>query len=1156
MSVTRTSIPKFGSFKPKPAVPTPEPEKPKTESRTAGKHRHRGSDEREDKRRNHKRPRSNSRERLPTKLGEEPTRASNETKSPDIFIIDRKGDVKNIIYGSIHRYSVPPFYRYGSGYVLGASSDVKIDRSQGDDKAVVLRNWRMPRSREKYVFSKVEKERPRLLRIRPEVLVETSGDIDLNFVPLQVPRGKKRNCGTGNESSDDEEKRDYRSIYGKPKGSGQPADEDLQYATETDSSGSDTGRVIRLDSAIRQKNVELSRKVEEFPQDITAWLALIDHQDVLMKAGDDQRRTTSAEIKSTAEIKIHMHEKALEKVQSLEDRERLLLGLMAEGTKIWELKVQTDRWEKISQDNIDSLLLWKSYLNFKQSTFTTFRYEDIRDVYLKRIRLLQRSLENASEEVHVDIYEQLIYVMLRLTLFIREAGYTELAVSIWQGLLEINFNAPSESLAQATLMDSFKDFWESEVSRIGESGSLGWRHFAANSSDSDVPDTQTDEVDDSLNHSDIFRTWAAAERIRMKCSRSPARTMDEVVEDDPYRVIMFSDIEDFLIQLPPSSEILHKSCIEAFILFCRLPPLATAASKFSWMWASDPFVRNELLECNSSWIKTGYFPQSNSDEDLGKSTLLHNPFPNCISTPDVLFGQTLAGNDYFGSPPSHQSPFSSRFSGDNGPVSITWVRNTLAQLVQASFTEDLAEYYLAFEYHHSPSTIKKVAKGLLKQHPSNLRLYNAYAMIEWSRGNKDIANGVFSAALNMNSTNSPQNRGTEHEQPNDAILLWMNWAWLHLGVPDHKSAIQTLLSIVDGKPDPSINLSPTILLRAKQHLSSTRDFLCSAGDYGHAVLYTECLALLIYLTSPPTSEPQSPTQGSILPTLEIYTTFTSTLLSRSNLPPHSNPNTKTQTQTQIHLHILTLHQSLARLLIHHISLGPYRPTLLKSTILPLLTHLPHPHLSLKLTSTPLLHLLTYLQTPGTQHLSTPTSIRTLLQSTLLSPPHDSLSTRLFAIQYELRYGTRYSVATAFESAVSSSTSVGRASAGLWKLYFLFCLYGFGEGDGDGKDVHSGTGPLKGSVKKKAKATASSKAKDVWFRALRACPWAKELYVLGMEELGAGYADGKSGVTYEELRGTWRVMGEKECRVHVDLEDAFEEIGEFARDAKQRRVAYK
>ena len=87
-----------------------------------------------------------------------------------------------------------------------------------------------------------------------------------------------------------------------------------------------------------------------------------------------------------------------------------------------------------------------------------------------------------------------------------------------------------------------------------------------------------------------------------------------------------------------------------------------------------------------------------------------------------------------------------------------------------------------------------------------------------------------------------------------------------------------------------------------------------------------------------------------------------------------------------------------------------------------------------------------------------------------------------------------------------------------------------------------------------------KAKDVWYRGLRACPWAKELYVLGFEILGdMKRVDGKvlgTELGFEELRGTWRVMGEKGLRVHVDLEDMFEEIGEMemkkGRDEREKR----
>jgi hypothetical protein len=72
------------------------------------------------------------------------------------------------------------------------------------------------------------------------------------------------------------------------------------------------------------------------------------------------------------------------------------------------------------------------------------------------------------------------------------------------------------------------------------------------------------------------------------------------------------------------------------------------------------------------------------------------------------------------------------------------------------------------------------------------------------------------------------------------------------------------------------------------------------------------------------------------------------------------------------------------------------------------------------------------------------------------------------------------------------------------------------------------------------------AKDVWYRALKACPWVKELYVFGFERLG-------ELVNFAELKRTWRVMGEKELRVHVDLEDSFED---FLENSETRRGFYK
>lgn len=603
--------------------------------------------------------------------------------------------------------------------------------------------------------------------------------MSVDFIPLNPVKGKKRKrSGTDRHDDFSSENDDthYRSIHGKSKGQKEPIDEALQYVSKSESSGSEAGIKLGHDDSARRKNIDLSRRVEQFPQDIDAWLALIEHQGGLLRGQDDRRRLTNAEIRSTAEIKIHIYEKALDKVTHLRGRERLLLGLMKEGSKIWETKAQSDRWEQISKDNIDSLKLWKSFVDFRQTTFSTFTYEDTRDVFISRIKLLSDAARSAGIETINSLYQQLLYVLLRLTTFMRESGYSELAVAIWQGLLEVNFRAPSQAFSQEEIKHLFSNFWESEVARFGDDGALGWRHFLENQNVSEV-DASIAEADNTLDDTNLFQSWAANERSRCKDSVLPARTMDDVVEDDPYRVILFTDIEEFLITFPPGAVELLKSLIDAFLLFCRLPPVDSFSQ--DTLQYTDAFVRNELLECGSSWISGVYAKKLTGEGDvINIASALEVPLPNHQGSPSTMF----ASNLWFKS----VAAWRDRYPGDTSPVAYNWVRNVLKQVIKAHFREDLAEYYLAFEWRNEPESIKKISKSLLKQHPSSLKLYNAYAMIESSRGNNEVANGVFSAALNM-SKSMPE------KVKMDCILLWRSWVWVHLDGLDKSSALQRLL---------------------------------------------------------------------------------------------------------------------------------------------------------------------------------------------------------------------------------------------------------------------------------------------------------------------------------------------------------------------------
>lgn len=610
MNPAQGFIPKFTSFRPRPIVKDGDEssdtvKRSETISHDHREHRHHHRHQHRRRRRSGSREKSHERRRTRA-VSESLDDISLKDDTSGLFIEDRRGDVKNLVYGSIHRYDVPLFHRFGAGSILGAWRSLRIDRSYPEDKGVVLSDRQDDDSgkREKYLFTHNEKK-TRLLRIR-SIGIGSAPMENADFIPLRIsnPRKRKRK-GSHSTSTSEDEGLHYRSIEGKVKADMMPPDEGLEYVTDSDSSNMG----FRYDEDIKLKTMELSRRVDDDPQDVQAWIDLIDHQDNILGLGDGgHRNATNAERTSTADIKLHLYQKALAKAGStLAKRERLLLGMMKVGSQIWDLNTQSQRWEQISQDNLDSVYLWKQYLDFRQSTFATFRYEEVRAIFVKRIKLLNEKINNekSSEEEVCILYGHLLYTILRATLFMREAGYSEIAVAIWQALLELNFFAPPQQISGDLRLEGFREFWESEVPRIGEAGSSGWRNFSDNSI---APEGKSLEEIPYKHEEfeDIFAEWAVAERFMAKVSREPARTMDEATEDDPYRVILWSDIEDFIIDLHRNSSIIELSSLllNSFLLFCRLPPMNDTDSPCIW-WM-DAFVRGEILEWSESWVTNKY----------------------------------------------------------------------------------------------------------------------------------------------------------------------------------------------------------------------------------------------------------------------------------------------------------------------------------------------------------------------------------------------------------------------------------------------------------------------------------------------------------------------------------------------------------------------
>ena len=137
----------------------------------------------------------------------------------------------------------------------------------------------------------------------------------------------------------------------------------------------------------------------------------------------------------------------------------------------------------------------------------------------------------------------------------------------------------------------------------------------------------------------------------------------------------------------------------------------------------------------------------------------------------------------------------------------------------------------------------------------------------------------------------------------------------------------------------------------------------------------------------------------------------------------------------------------------------------------------------------------------------------------------SVIPHFFAIYSELHRGVTFgsnicTIRSAFERAVESDS--GAHCAGLWKLYFLF--------------EHS--------------RSEANRAKTVFWRGIRACPWAKDLYMLAFEHLRSGKMMGEA-----DLRGIYELLGKKELRVHVGLEDMLQGSDERQADHRWRRDAF-
>ena len=735
---------------------------------------------------------------------------------PETFVIDKRGDPANLTYGRLHRYQVPSYRRSGSGSVIGISSRHKIQRDKSNDETLILYGdlQGQPIRRDKNVFEKILRDSSKEVSIRQDSSVFQTEGHNVDYVPFGSSRSKRRKRGDqgGSDASEtstsaDESSVNYRSIEGKAKPTEDPEDFDLQKTVRI--SGTDNNRWLESDGILRREVAALSRKVDIEPANGQLWIDLINYQDRLLGI-ERHSRTTKAERSSTAEIKLSMYDKALTKVTDWQTRECLILGMMDEASKFWETSKLAAKWWKVLRAYPGYVSLWVKYLDFQQTTFSTFQYERFQDVCQECLQVVKNAklLTDISTTLEAHYHEIQAYLLVRLTLSMRESGYSEHAIAIWQSVLEFNLFRPhqymesgeqGERSSNPLMLKSFEDYWESEAPRIGEKNSRGWNYFDTNAG---LPlELEKDSLPAVLKYMQTLEPWEEAERSQALQARKPARTTDDVEDNDPYKVIMFSDIQPFLIEFSSDARLI---LIHAFLAFCHLPPPLILTNSPRHWWR-DAFIRNEALRPLEGHLRNWNISKSTSH---ATDVTTYHDFRDTLSTDsNIKTGIEFPMFDFLTSSDSlftkdWYSSFNAWTSecGDNaGPVEIGYVSRILRSLVNAEgVSDELAEFLIAFEFQLTPKVARKTAKTLLKKRASSLRLYNAYAILEYRLGKIAVANSVMATTINMSRTLNDNSQ-------RDVILLWKTWVWEVMEYESYQQAFQLLLTLPDSEISPIVN---------------------------------------------------------------------------------------------------------------------------------------------------------------------------------------------------------------------------------------------------------------------------------------------------------------------------------------------------------------
>ncbi|XDB54076.1 hypothetical protein AB1E18_007547 [Capra hircus] len=506
----------------------------------------------------------------------------------------------------------------------------------------------------------------------------------------------------------------------------------------------------REGALLKARVEEFNRKVHENPRDTELWMAFVAFQDEVMRrpglyaVEEGEPETRKRSLRLVLEKKLAILERAIESNPSSVD---LKLAKLKLCTEFWEATTLLKEWQKLIFLHPNNTALWQKYLLFCQSQFSTFSVSKIQSLYGKCLSTLS-AVRDGSIVSHPELpgtEEAMFALFLQQCHFLRQAGHTEKAVSLFQAMVDFTFFKPDsvKGLPTKGQVEFFEPFWDSGEPRAGEKGARGWRAWmhqqerggwvaVGPDDDDEEPADEDQEIRDKTLPR--WQIWLAAERSRDRRHWQPwrpdkARKQTEEDCEDPERQVLFDDLGQSLIRL--SSPDLQFQLIAAFLQFLGVPSGFRAPASCLYL----------AMDENSIF-----------DNELYDEKPLTLPDLSCSGVGCVGCMEPLGGRRWPRGPSREGEEFIRNvfhlvlplFAGrEQSQLCVSWLQYEITKVIWCLHTKNKKRL------KSQGKNCRKLAKNLLKE-PDNRNsfcLWQQYALLEWLLGNTEDARKVFDAAL-------------------------------------------------------------------------------------------------------------------------------------------------------------------------------------------------------------------------------------------------------------------------------------------------------------------------------------------------------------------------------------------------------------------------